>query len=269
MNQALGQYGRWNGSGVPFGRVSAELAPGTTITGPDDRGGGIDANAAIAAGSQALDVTAGRSRGKGGQALAAAGRTAGKTFAATAPLEAIPGVGTILHVGATAAAATVALIVGLRKGRLTRKKALALAKKAGIDSEMHTYLARAVRWKQSKRKIERAQIKRKIKNKTGKGKKGLGKAWGKVKTIGRKKDRLEEKMQILDAVIYAEKKGAFDPKPQPSTDVVAEIPPGPFDQIAMALGIPSQVVLPIGLSLGALVLFLLFRPSRRVSPGVA
>lgn len=274
MNGSYGQYGRWNGSGVPLGYTQAAqavLSPGTTITGPSEPG--FDTLTAVSAGGNVLSSASSAgaaSSKKGVRALASSGKIVGggaglvgTAAAAGLPLNAIPVAGQIAFVALVAGVATFALIKGLRSGHISKKEADALAKKAGLDSEMKHYVRKVVRMKRSKLFVELAkERKRYAKKKKG----GLH-------AIGRSKKRIKQKIDIVRQMIEyykAEAKAKAKAKAAGASDAAIAADTTALDgdigaQITTALssvGIPSTAVLPLGLGLGALVLFLLFRPRR-------
>lgn len=278
MNRSYGQYGNWNGGSLGYSAAAQAVLnqQGMTVTGPnDDVAAGRQAlvGSGISAGSSLVQGAAGS--GRGGQALASGVKatagaasiatTVGPMLVAAGVVNAIPVAGQIAAVGIAVTAGVIALVVSLRKGHMTKAQAKALVAKYGLsDDDLPHYTIRVMRMKDAKRKIKLAKLRRKYKKMTKK-RKGLGKVTGRVTTIGRSKKRVKEKMEILATVIAfdraeSKKKNAEALAKAEAAPVIADASIG--DQISAQLsdiGIEPQYRLPLGLGLGALVLFFLFR----------
>jgi hypothetical protein len=110
----------------------------------------------------------------------------------------------IAAAGLTVGAGVVALVGALRKGKVTRKQAISLAKKYGIDdaSNMPGFIAKVMNKNDAKRTKLATKYEKKLKRKT------KGGLFGKIRTIGRSEKRLRQKLAVIGAVIAYDKAAA-------------------------------------------------------------
>ncbi len=268
MNRAYGHrrsvYGSWGLS------TGAEA-----VFASDDAVGPPSATALVGTGGQivsGLSASGASSSKKGVRALASSGKTiagaagiVGTAAALGAPLNAIPVAGQIAFAAIVVGAATFAFIKKMREGRLTNAQADKLAKKYGVDDDLKHYVRKIMRMSKTKRTVELAKQKKRYSQKT------TGGFLKKVKTAGRSKKRMKEKIDILKQVIEFDKaearaKAAAKAAGASDAAIAASMAPEQtgniVDSIADAIGVSTSYALPLGLGAAALVIFLIVRSSR-------
>jgi hypothetical protein len=194
-------------------------------------GGGLSSEAGQQATSLVSSGIASGAAGSGeGNKAAVKGLLAAAGMATMAP---VPPFNFIAAAGLTVGAGVVALVGALRKGKVTRKQAIVLAEKYGIDDakNMPGFIAKVMNKSDSKRLKLIKAYEKKLKRKDG----GL---WGKVRTLGRSEKRMKQKLAVLATVIAydkAEARNAVEPAISPAK-VAAVHGTGGFDLAEVPVG---------------------------------
>lgn len=177
--------------------------------------------------------------------------TAGKVGGA---LAAVPVAGWIAAGGLAAAAGTVALVRGIRKGKVNRRAAVAEAKKLGLPDadKVPGFAAKAIRLaKKNPEKLARLgeKIERKVRRKR------------KTKRVGRKERRLRAKLALIGAVLKLRLDEAQGHEAPPHDAALAEV-----DDAAVSLddsdavgGLPSWALPAAGVAAVLLVVLISMR----------
>lgn len=206
-------------------------------------------SAAVTAAGQ-TGAGAGGKVGKSVASAASVGGTAVTLLTAAAGSATVPVAGWIAAAGLTIAAGIITFIGLARKGKLTRKQAVAKARQMGIKEagEVPGWTAKVLNASHSKRVKLGRRIERHLKKKKG----GL---WGHLLSIGRSEKRERWKLAIVGAVIKLDDEARAGREP----------PPAPRATIDAALGGPSTGTLALLGVLGAALFFVVMSSGGRSS----